>query len=73
MSTTAGFISGQLRLVIGDDEIDLGGVDLPLTIRRVETSTGGLSFGLGVDLDDVRNTIRAIFGTAAIKTGDNHE
>lgn len=62
--TTAGHITGHLMLRIdgAPEDIDMGAITLPLVVTRVsDDRTGRLALGLGVNLDDVRRDIAAIF------------
>lgn len=57
-----GRIKGSLRIVVGDADIDLGYVSLPLSLLKVKPDTTSyLHLGLGVDLEEVRDTIAEIF------------
>ena len=74
MSDIVGYVVGELTLTIeGGDPFKLGTVDLPvvLTAIRDQTSASGLAFGLGVNLDDVKNTIGIIFRDAKVKENDS--
>ena len=66
MSITVGRITGRLKLVIGDAELDLGGVALPLSVTRVSPDKSPyMHLGLGVDLEAVRDTVSEIFAQAS--------
>lgn len=53
MSPDIGGITGRLKLVVGDGEIDLGSVYLPLTVTRVSPAKAPyMHLGIGVDLAD---------------------
>lgn len=62
--TTAGHITCHLMLRIdgAPEDIDMGAITLPLVVTQVsDDRTGRLALGLGVNLDDVRRDIAAIF------------
>ena len=62
--TTAGHIAGHLLLRIdgAPEDIDMGAITLPLVVTRVsDDKTGRLALGIGVNLDNVRSDIIAIF------------
>ena len=57
-----GGIIGRLNLVVGDGEIDLGTVYLPLTLTRVSPEKSPyIHLGLGVDLEEVRVAVSELF------------
>ena len=57
-----GRIKGSPRIVVGDTDIDLGDIYLPLSLLKVKPDTTSyLHLGLGVDLEEVRDTIAEIF------------
>lgn len=64
--TDIGGITGRLQLVVGDGEIDLGTVYLPLTLTRVSAPKKSpyMHFGIGVDLEAVRDTVAQLFKRA---------
>ena len=63
--TDIGGITGRLQLVVGDSGIDLGTVYLPLTLTRVSAKKSPyLHFGIGVDLEAVRDTVAQLFKQA---------
>jgi len=64
-------VSGVLTLTIsGGDPIELGTVRLPLVITRIAPHRSSyMSFGIGVDLDAVRDTIKTIFGQHETEVG----
>ena len=58
-------ITGRLKLVLGDGEIDLGSIYLPLTVTRVSPAKAPyMHLGIGVDLDQVRDQVSDIFARA---------
>lgn len=63
-TTPVGHVTGVLTLTItGGEPVELGTVRLPLVTARVSPPKAGhMSFGIGVDLDAVTNTIKEIFG-----------
>lgn len=72
---TAGHITGTLSLTIdGAAPIDIGNVTLPLVVTHVYDS-GYAAFGLGVNLEAVRDTVAAIFWQAETGSvdGENNE
>ena len=57
-----GGIKGRLKLVVGDAEVDLGSVYLPLTLTRVsQEKSPYMHLGLGVDLEEVRVAVSELF------------
>ncbi len=57
-----GGVTGRLKLVIDDTEIDLGSVYLPLTVTRVSPEKAPyMHLGIGVDLDAVHDSVIEIF------------
>ena len=57
-----GGIKGRLKLVVGDAEVDLGSVFLPLTLTRVsQEKSPYMHLGLGVDLEEVRDAVSELF------------
>ena len=60
---TAGHITGRLLLRINGapEDIDMGAITLPLVVMKVDDRTGRLALGIGVNLDNVRSDIAAIF------------
>lgn len=63
--TDIGGITGRLKLVVGDGEIDLGTVYLPLTLTRVSPEKSPyMHLGIGVDLEAVRDTVAELFKQA---------
>ncbi len=57
-----GNVTGDLVLVIGDAEIKIGTVAIPLEVTRVcKTGETHLALGLGVNLEAVRDTVAEIF------------
>lgn len=59
-----GYITGTLSLTLrGGEPVDIGTVKLPLVPTRVsaENSSITMSYGIGVDLGEVRRTIESIF------------
>lgn len=57
-----GGVTGALVLVIGDAEIKIGTVTIPLEVTRVcKTGEARLALGLGVNLESVCDTVAAIF------------
>ena len=72
MSITAGHITGHLKLVVGDAEIDLGGITLPLNVTRVSPRKSPyMHLGLGVDLEAVRDTVSEILSQASRQEADH--
>ena len=72
MSINVGHITGHLKLVVGDAEIDLGGVTLPLSVTRVSPyKSPYMHLGLGVDLEAVRDTVSEIFDQASRQEADH--
>ena len=72
MNPNIGGITGRLKLVVGDGEIDLGSVYLPLTVTRVGPAKAPyMHLGIGVDLDQVRTVIADLFALA--ETDDKEE
>ena len=72
MSPNIDGITGRLKLVLGDGEIDLGGVYLPLTVTRVSPAKAPyMHLGIGVDLEQVRTVIADLFALA--ETDDKEE
>ena len=69
----AGHITGELTLTLpGAEPVKLGNIPLPIVVTRIHNpKTGGMSFGLGVNLDDVKNTIGVIFRDAVVKENDS--
>ena len=62
--TTAGHITGHLLLRIdgAPEDVDMGAITLPLVVMQVsDDRTGRLALGIGVNLDNVRRDIAAIF------------
>ena len=62
--TTAGRITGHLLLRIdgAPEAVDMGAITLPLVVTNVsDDRTGRLALGIGVNLDNVRRDIAAIF------------
>lgn len=61
---TVGHITGTLVLQIADGApVDLGTIRLPLIVTRVSPEKASyMSFGIGVDLEGVRDVIGEIFG-----------
>ena len=77
MSPDIGGITGRLKLVVGDGEIDLGSIYLPLTVTRVSPEkVPYMHLGIGVDLEQVRTVIADLFAlaetSAAATTADSH-
>ena len=71
MSPNIGGISGRLKLVVGDGEIDLGSSYLPLTVTLVSPAKAlCMHLGIGVDLGQVRTVIADLF---ALATTDDKE
>lgn len=62
MASELGGISGQLVLQVGDEQIGLGSVYLPLKLAKVK-HVDQLHLGIGVDLEGVRRDIAAIFSS----------
>ena len=57
-----GGVTGRLKLVIDDAEIDLGGVYLPLMVTRVSPKKAPyMHMGIGVDLDAVHDSVIELF------------
>jgi hypothetical protein len=57
-----GNVTGDLILVIGDAEIKIGKVTIPLEVTRVcKPGDSRMTLGLGVDLESVRDTVAEIF------------
>ena len=72
MKPDIGGISGRLKLVVGDGEVDLGSIYLPLTVTRVSPAKAPyMHLGIGVDLDQVRTAIADLFALA--ETDDKEE
>lgn len=64
MNMSLGHVLGHLKLLIGEEEIDLGLIYLPLKSGKFTPDSPRSSaptFGVGVDLDSVRLTIEQIF------------
>ena len=62
--TTAGHIIGHLLLRVdgASEDVDMGTITLPLVVMQVsDDRTGRLALGIGVNLDNVRSDIAAIF------------
>ena len=59
-------IMGTLSLTIdGAPPIDIGKVTLPLVVTHIDNpSTGRMAFGLGVNLEAVRNAVTELFRQA---------
>ena len=69
---TAFEYTGRLKLVLGDGEIDLGSIYLPLTVTRVSPAKAPyMHLGICVDLDQVRTAIADLFALA--ETDDKEE
>ena len=66
MSPNIDGITGRLKLVLGDGEIDLGSIYLPLTVTAPY-----MHLGISVDLDQVRTAIADLFALA--ETDDKEE
>ncbi len=63
--TDLGGIKGRLKLVVGDAEVDLGSVFLPLTLTRAsQEKSPYMHLGLGVDLEEVRVMVTELFRQA---------
>lgn len=63
--TDLGGITGRLKLVVGDGEVDVGDVYLPLTLTRVSPEKSPyMHLGIGVDLEDVRVMVTELFRQA---------
>ena len=63
--TDLGGITGRLKLVVGDGEIDLGAVYLPLALTRVSPEESPyMHLGIGVDLEAVRVMVTELFRAA---------
>ena len=63
--TDLGGIKGRLKLVVGDGEIDLGAVYLPLALIRVSPERSPyMHLGIGVNLEAVRDTVAQLFKQA---------
>ena len=61
---TAGHITATLLLRIdgAPEDVDMGAITLPLVVTEVsDAKTGRLALGIGVNLDNVRSDIIAIF------------
>ena len=58
--SSVGSITGKLVLTIGDENIKIGSVQIPLEVTRVPGESG-MALGLGVNLESVRNTVAEIF------------
>lgn len=72
MSPNIGGISGRLKLAVGDGEIDLGSIYLPLTVTRVSPAKAPyMHLEISVDLDQVRDAIADLFALA--ETDDKEE
>ena len=72
MIPNIGGITGRLKLVLGDGEIDLGSIYLPLTVTRVSPAKAPyMHLGISVDLDQVRTAIADLFALA--ETDDKEE
>lgn len=57
-----GNVTGDLILVIGDAEIKIGKVTIPLEVTRVcNPGDSRMTLGLGVNLESVRDTVTEIF------------
>lgn len=57
-----GSITGKLILTVGDENIEIGTVAIPLEVTQVrKTGSDRMAFGLGVDLAAVRDTVVEIF------------
>jgi len=57
-----GNVTGDLVLVIGDAEIKIGTVRIPLEVTRVcKPGETHIALGLGVNLESVRDTVAEIF------------
>ena len=62
-----GGITARLIIVVGDSEINIGTIRLPLEVTRVSpTSSPYMHLGLGVDLEAVRGTVAEIFNQAEV-------
>ena len=62
--TIAGHITGHLLLRIdgAPEDVDMGAITLPLVVTEVSDDRAGrLALGIGVNLDNVRRDIAAIF------------
>ena len=55
---SVGSIRGKLLLVVGDAEIEIGEVSLPLEVTRIAPQ---MTLGIGTDLEAVTETVRQIF------------
>ena len=63
--TDLGGITGRLKLVVGDGEVDVGDVYLPLTLTRVSAEKSPyMHLGIGVDLEAVRVMVTELFRQA---------
>ena len=63
--TDLGGITGRLKLVVGNGEIDLGSGYLPLTLTRVcPKESPYMHLGIGVDLEAVRDMVSELFKQA---------
>ena len=72
MNPNIGGVTGRLKLVLGDGEIDLGSIYLPLTVTRVSPAKAPyMHLGIGVDLEQVRTEIADLFALA--ETDDKEE
>lgn len=72
MNPNIGGVTGRLKLVVGDGEIDLGSIYLSLTVTRVSPAKAPyMHLGIGVDLDQVRTAIADLFALA--ETDDKEE
>ena len=68
--TDLGGIKGRLKLVVGDAEVDLGSVYLPLTLTRVsQEKSPYMHLGLGVDLEEVRDAVSELFKQSEVDHG----
>jgi len=60
--SSVGSIAGKLILAVGDENIKIGTVTIPLEVTRVcKPGEARLALGLGVDLESVRDTVAEIF------------
>ena len=65
----AGRIAGTLTLTLpGADPVELGTIPLPIVVTRIyNPKTGSMSFGLGVNLDEVKHALGVVFRDAEIE------
>lgn len=70
--TTVARITGTIYIEVGGEQVSLGPVSLPVSVRNVlDETTCRLVLGLVTDLDEVGNAVRAIFREAETKQADH--